>query len=219
MKASGDLEKNGSPAHVGNFTLHLAEDQFRWSPEIAAMHGYPREPMTVTTEFALAHKHPEDRPRFAALLGQLPDASGAPLSSRHRIIDRHGNTRHVLVASTRLVDADGAVIGADGFYVDVSGAASDQLEDALDSAVADFSTNRAVIEQAKGMLMLIYDIPADRAFDILRWRSQHTNVKLRSLCEQLIDTLADESVVGEAGRTRVDHIVMTIGTQGEPLPG
>lgn len=117
------------------------------------------------------------------------------------------------------MDADGAVIGADGFYVDVSGAASDQLEDALDSAVADFSTNRAVIEQAKGMLMLIYDIPADRAFDILRWRSQHTNVKLRSLCEQLIDTLADESVVGEAGRTRVDHIVMTIGTQGEPLPG
>ncbi len=47
---------------------------------------------------------------------------------------------------------------------------------ARNAAVAQIAENRATIEQAKGMLMLIYNIPADRAFDILRWRSQHTNI-------------------------------------------
>jgi len=210
VAASGDLDDDGSPARVGNFSLRLADGVFNWSPEIAAMHGYPRETMTVTTEFALSHKHPEDRPKFAALLDQLSD-SAVPLSSRHRIIDRQGNVRHVLVASTRLLDETGTVVGADGFYVDVSGAARDQLVHALDTAVADFSTHRAVIEQAKGMLMLIYNIPADRAFDIVRWRSQHTNIKLRSLCEQLIEKLVLQPVIGEVDRTTVDHILMTTG--------
>lgn len=58
----------------------------------------------------------------------------------HRIIDRRGHVHHVLVASTRLLDETGAVVGADGFYVDVTGAAKDQLAHALNTAVADFST-------------------------------------------------------------------------------
>lgn len=209
MVASGDPAENGSPTRVGNFTLNLAEGIFHWSPAIAAMHGYAREKMTVSTEFALSHKHPEDRPRFAALLHRLR-ASPEPLSSRHRIIDRHGTVRHVLVASTRLVDGSGSPV-ADGFYVDVSGAADDRLVHVMDSAVAEFSIHRAVIEQAKGMLMLIYNIPADRAFDILRWRSQQTNVKLRTLCEQLIERFSTQPVLGDLDRGTADHILMTAG--------
>ena len=34
------------------------------------------------------------------------------------------------------------------------------------------------------MLMLVYGIDADTAFDLLRWRSQHTNVKLRLLASK-----------------------------------
>jgi hypothetical protein len=36
------------------------------------------------------------------------------------------------------------------------------------------------------MLMLIYRINADSAFDLLKWRSQETNVKLRVLAEQIV---------------------------------
>ena len=43
-----------------------------------------------------------------------------------------------------------------------------------------------MIEQAKGMLMAIYGIDAAAAFDLLKWRSQETNVKLRSLAEQIV---------------------------------
>ena len=50
--------------------------------------------------------------------------------------------------------------------------------------IAEFTTHRAEIEQAKGILMTIYNISAEHAFDILVWRSQETNTKLRKLVRQ-----------------------------------
>lgn len=53
-----------------------------------------------------------------------------------------------------------------------------QLREAIDS--------RAVIEQAKGMLMLRYDLEADAAFAVLvRW-SQTGNIKLHTLAQGLV---------------------------------
>jgi hypothetical protein len=40
---------------------------------------------------------------------------------------------------------------------------------------------RAIIEQAKGMLMAQHRVPADRAFQLLRAESQRTNTKLRDV--------------------------------------
>jgi hypothetical protein len=37
--------------------------------------------------------------------------------------------------------------------------------------------------------MLIYHIDSSTAFDIMRWRSQVTNVKLRLLAQQLVDEI------------------------------
>lgn len=36
------------------------------------------------------------------------------------------------------------------------------------------------------MLMVVYGIDADAAFELLRWRSQEANVKLRLLAEQIV---------------------------------
>ena len=57
--------------------------------------------------------------------------------------------------------------------------------DAITKAVAEIIEHRAVIEQAKGVLMAVYRIDAQAAFDLLRWGSQHTNTKLRVMAEQL----------------------------------
>lgn len=46
--------------------------------------------------------------------------------------------------------------------------------------------NRVFIERAKGLLMAIYGTDAEHAFDLLRQRSQATNVKLRSLARLLV---------------------------------
>lgn len=60
------------------------------------------------------------------------------------------------------------------------------FQDQLSEAVQEVSNHRAVIEQAKGMLMLLHDLNADAAFELLRWRSQDRNVKLRVLAEQVV---------------------------------
>ncbi|MCZ4561538.1 ANTAR domain-containing protein [Rhodococcus sp. IEGM 1401] len=49
-------------------------------------------------------------------------------------------------------------------------------------------SQRAPIEQAKGMLMAIHRITADAAFALLVDRSQGTNRKLRDIAQELVDT-------------------------------
>jgi len=46
---------------------------------------------------------------------------------------------------------------------------------------------RAVIEQAKGILMVQSKIDEDAAFDLLRRASQRENRKLRDIAAELVD--------------------------------
>jgi GAF domain-containing protein len=50
--------------------------------------------------------------------------------------------------------------------------------------------SRAVIEQAKGILMAQRRCSADEAFELLRAASQRQNVKLRVLCQSIVDSAA-----------------------------
>lgn len=60
--------------------------------------------------------------------------------------------------------------------------------------LAEVVASRVMIEQAKGMLMIIYGVDGDQAFDLLRRRSQTVNVKLRVLAEQV--TIEFRALVG-----------------------
>ena len=96
-----------------------------------------------------------------------------------------GDTRDIVVIGERLHDNTGEVIGTQGFYIDVT--RSDEARGAtISEAVAEFAEHRAAIEQAKGVLMYVYRVEAAAAFDLLKWRSQETNTKLRTLAEQLL---------------------------------
>jgi hypothetical protein len=78
------------------------------------------------------------------------------------------------------------VIGSHGFYVDVTPSMQEVHDEMVSEAVAEIAEARGGIEQAKGMLMLLYRINADSAFELLKWRSQETNTKLRALAEQIV---------------------------------
>ena len=71
-----------------------------------------------------------------------------------------------------------------GFYVDVTPSERER-QDQVTAAVTRITEARAGIEQAKGMLMLIYGMEEAAAFELLKWRSQETNVKLRLLAGQV----------------------------------
>jgi AmiR/NasT family two-component response regulator len=60
-------------------------------------------------------------------------------------------------------------------------ALAEQLETALQT--------RGVIERAKGILMVTRRCSADEAFTLLRRQSQHDNVKLRTVAEQVVAKL------------------------------
>jgi GAF domain-containing protein len=53
-------------------------------------------------------------------------------------------------------------------------------------------TSRAVIDQAKGIVMAAHRIPADEAFMLLVEQSQKQNVKVRVLAQQLIDDILEK---------------------------
>ncbi|MFC1474279.1 PAS and ANTAR domain-containing protein [Rhodococcus qingshengii] len=205
----GPIAKAGAPHRVGGFLYHRHGDRWEWSDTVARMHGYDpaTAAVTPTTELLLSHKHPDDRAHVAHTLHTIRTTGGA-FSSRHRIIDTHGHTHSVVVGGDRVLDEHGEVIGSSGFYIDITDTIDTTVTEAVDDAVADLTASRGAIEQAKGMLILIYRIPADRAFDVLVWHSQQTNTKLRDIAEELLTRIATDLDIPTTMRTRFDHLLL-----------
>lgn len=180
----------GEPQRVGWFRFYFADERWEWSPQVERMHGYDPGTVKPTTDLVLSHKHPDDYGQVAATLEEIRRTSGA-FSTRHRIIDTRGDVHHVVVVGDQLFDDSGSVIGTHGFYVDVTPSMRYAQDEIVSEAVAEIAQARGGIEQAKGMLMLVYRISADSAFELLKWRSQETNVKLRVLAEQIVTDFLD----------------------------
>ena len=166
------------------------------------MHGYEPGTVTPSTELLLQHKHPEDRPQVAEVLERV--VQGEPFSSRHRIIDTGGQEHWVIVVGDRMLDDAGTVTGTAGFYVDVT----DVLQADVSAAVSEVAEARGVIEQAKGVLMVAYGISAERAFDILVWRSQETNVKVRDVAARFLAAFTGR--LPSEVLSDLDHTLLTV---------
>jgi hypothetical protein len=208
----GSVERalaGGAPQRVGWFRFTFADERWEWSPQVEIMHGYEPGTVSPTTELVLSHKHPDDYGQVAATLDEIRRTLKA-FSTRHRIIDTHGEVHHVVVVGQQTLDVDGAVIGSDGFYVDVTPSVTEAREERVTEAVAEIAESRGGIEQAKGMLMVVYRIDADSAFELLKWRSQESNVKLRLLAEQVVkDFLAPSYDEVLPTRTVYDGLLLT----------
>lgn len=85
----------------------------------------------------------------------------------------------------------------------------DADEDRVTEKVSEIVVNREVIDQAKGMLMLAHGIDADKAFDLLRWRSQETNTKLQPLAQQVVSEFRALSEGTLPDREALDSTFMT----------
>jgi ANTAR domain len=164
----------------------------------------------------MQHKHPDDHHKVAAVLDHVR-RTHQPISTRHRIVDTKGHTREVIILGEYLCDDTGAEVGIHGLYVDVTptqldGAVPDPAYNKLVSdAVTEIAQSRGPIEQVKGMLMLAYRIDEQRAFGLLKWRSQETNVKLRALAVQFaadfLDLDYDDNL---PRRSSFDRLLMTV---------
>jgi PAS domain S-box-containing protein len=192
----------GEVQRVGRFRFFLDDQRWEWSDAVARIHGYEPGTVVPTTELLLKHKHPDDRQQVAAVLDGV--LHGEPFSSRHRILDTAGRTRWVVVVGERMLDDEGAVIGTSGFYVDIT----DSLQSDVTTGISEATKSRARIEQAKGVLMAAYGVPAQRAFDILVWRSQETNIKVRDVAERFLAGLSGR--MSPDSVRQVDHALLTV---------
>lgn len=199
----------GEPQRVGWFRFYFADERWEWSPQVERMHGYAPGSVSPTTELVLSHKHPDDYGQVAATLDEIRRTSGA-FSTRHRIIDTNGDVHHVVVVGEQMRDDHDHVIGTDGFYVDVTPSIAEAQEERVNEVVAEIAEARGGIEQAKGMLMLVYRITDESAFELLKWRSQETNVKLRVIAEQVVkDFLAIQYDEELPSRAEYDRLLLT----------
>ena len=198
----------GAPQRVGWFRFHFEDQRWEWSEQVQRMHGY--EPGTVipTTELVLSHKHPDDRGQVAATIDDMLHTHRA-FSTRHRILDTSGTLHHVVVVGDQLTDHQDVVIGTHGYYVDITPTRDNADEDLVTAKVAEITGHRAVIEQAKGMLMLVYGLDSVAAFDLLKWRSQESNIKLRRLAQQLVEDFRAVPDKGVGSRSAFDHVLLT----------
>jgi PAS domain S-box-containing protein len=197
----------GSPQLVGSFEYRYDTASWTWSDTVARIHGYEPGQVQPTTELILSHKHPDDLAQVTARLTQ----SQAPFSGRHRIRTTTGEIRTVVVVGQAVADASGSVVATRGVYVDVTEAVAAEVRREVGEELRDIVADRAIIEQAKGMLMVIYDLSDQRAFDLLRWRSQEMNIKLRDIANRLVAKLPPLLAgQGEQRRRPVDHFLMTL---------
>jgi ANTAR domain-containing protein/PAS domain-containing protein len=207
---SADVEQalaGGLPQRAGWFRFYFADQRWEWGEQVQRIHGYEPGTVTPTTELVLSHKHPHDRGQVAATIDQILNTH-RPFSTRHRIIDTGGKVHQVVVVGDQLLDQQGEVIGTHGFYIDVSPAREQAHEDAVTAKLAEINENRAGIEQAKGMLMLIYGINEGAAFNLLKWLSQEANVKLRLLAEQICEDFRGAGLTGHS-QSDFDRLLMT----------
>lgn len=194
---------------VGAFRFWFIGERWEWSDEVARMHGY--EPGTVepTTKLLLSHKHPDDRAHVQEVLDYALQ-SAESFSSRHRFLDTAGKVHDAIVVADRMHDESGAVVGTAGYYIDLTNTFDETRQEVLDEALPDLFESRAAIEQVKGVLMYVYRVSAEQAFRVLQWRSQETNVKLRSLARQLLAEMTTLEGSTAALQSQFDHLLLTV---------
>jgi PAS domain S-box-containing protein len=197
---------------VGWFRYFFDDDRWEWSGQVYRMHGYRAGEISPTTALILTHKHLDDYRQVAATLDLIRQTRQS-FSSRHRIRDVAGRVHHVVVVGDELRDERGDIIGTHGFYIDVTPNETVR-QSQITAEVSRITELRAGIEQAKGMLMMIYEIDEDAAFDLLKWRSQEANIKLRRMAAQIV---ADFTALRHDGtmpsRSTYDNLLLTAHTR------
>ncbi|MCX4097036.1 PAS and ANTAR domain-containing protein [Nocardia sp. alder85J] len=238
MRASGGRVPAMTPDHIspgpadpgagtalpgpvaGRFRFRFDTQQWEWSPEMFRMHGYPPDAVRPTTALLLSHRHPDDGDDVAAAITRSV-TGGVPFSSRHRFLDTSGGIHTVMVVADRLTGDAGQIVGAEGVYIELDGMVADSARRMFDAQLPEIIRTRAEIEQAKGVLMAMYRIGAEQAFEVLRWRSQETNTRLQLLATRLLGDLPAVPAVPVEVISAFDHLLLTAhlrvpGADGEP---
>jgi hypothetical protein len=197
----------GPSIPVAGFRYHLVGDTWAWSTGMFALHGFRPGEVVPTGELMMAHRHPDDRDRVSAAVTTAL-AAGEPFSCRYRINSADGRCRTVVVLASGDLGPGGAVIGLHGYFLDVTDPLRADVSERTTTALVSAVASRGSLERVKGALMLAYSLDAEEAFDLLRWHSQHANIKVRDLVQRLLDGLNDPELAALPPRRKIHTILV-----------
>ncbi|HEY0119643.1 MAG TPA: PAS and ANTAR domain-containing protein [Cellulomonas sp.] len=185
MKSSpnqvGEALTSGVEHAAGAFRYQVTTDQWWWSDEVYRMHGFEPGEVVPTTAMILAHKHPDDRDRYA---GSLTHASrqGGSFASVHRIVDANGQERVLAAIGEATVAEDGTtVVAISGHFADVTATVRRLAAVEATRQITEADRHRAIIEQAKGVVAARTGLTPDAAFELLKKASMQVNTKLHDV--------------------------------------
>jgi hypothetical protein len=196
---------------AGRFTFDVSTGKWDWDDEVYRIHGYQPGALAPTTQLILDRTHPEDRGRVTTLLAWIRRTS-EPASTPYRLAGADGVERRVvLVGEGGVVDPEDQAPIA-GYYIDLTADYDQEVAEAAHAAVVAAAEHRAVIEQAKGILILVYGLDPEAAFAMLRWWSRSRNIKIRDLADRLVTTAHDKEVAEPEMRTTLDALLHDLTT-------
>ncbi len=197
QRSGSDAFAASHAAVVGRYRYCPDTDQWWWSDHMFRIHGFEPGEVVPSTELVMRHIHPDDRAAAWESREAVVDRQ-EPFSFLHRIVTAAGSER-IVVAAGHLEDTGEGTSVVHGHLVDLTEVRRDAVAAALDPAVVDFAQHRAVIEQAKGVLMQLYSVDADTSFALLQAFSMDANMKVRDVATLLV-AAATRNVTPTKGR-------------------
>ncbi len=196
-----DATGSDGAVSFGTFRYDQLQNRMTWSDELFPIFGLKPGEVMPSAGLVVSHIHHDDRARWNEAIQDVL-ATGAPVAVWHRIVDARRRVRSVLTVASPT-----AATVVDGTITDLTQTLRRETGLEASRAVLESAASRDLIEQAKGMLMVIFDLSDAQAFELLRWHSSNANVKLRHVAAALVDRLVDPELAGLQPRQRLTRIL------------
>lgn len=178
----------GTNLLVGRYSVELASGTWWWSDEVYTMHGWKRDEIEPGLEALRSRKHPDDRSRVVRAAGEALRL-GRPFACAHRIVDRSGRTRSVVVTGQGSQGAQNQSPQLVGYVIDVTPVQKEALERRSEAVVNRAFVSQATIEQVKGVIVAVRGTDEAKATDILVGAARDAGVSLRLAADQVMAAL------------------------------
>ena len=189
------------------FEYDVAGDRWSWSTGLRQLHGLS-DGDVPTTQVILDRMVEEHRAEMTQRFQQHLVTPG-PYTCMYAMHDGRGRLRRLRYVGHAEADG-GEVTRLFGFVVDIT----DMLREHAAEAIAGAVEHRAVIEQAKGAIMLCFGIDEEAAFQLLRTYSSRSNTKLAVLAEQIAHRLAEPRYSSSDPRLNLMNVLASIAPVG-----
>ncbi|CAN5431906.1 hypothetical protein BH11ACT1_BH11ACT1_00060 [soil metagenome] len=190
-------------------TVRAQGGVWTWSDSVYAMHGFAPGEVVPTAKVMLAHCHPADRTRLASVL-VADDSELAYAAEQYRLIDARGAEHWVALT----VDWSSSKDCMYASMLDLTARHARASADAVTTMLTEALESRSVIDQAKGALEVVYGTDESTAFNLLKLYSQQTNVKLRTVAGEIVDSLSSAHALPAAMKRLFDEQFLDLARHG-----